>query len=62
MIASALAALRRDHPAAAARVATWEVLGHLATAYDVDGRAVAVVRVDPGLLWGWAAVVVAVTP
>ena len=60
MISAALAALRRDYPAAAARVATWEVLGHRATAYDLDGRAVAVVRVEPGVLWGWSAVVVMV--
>ena len=60
MVSAALAALRLHYPAAAARVATWEIVGPRCIAHDVDGRTVAVVRVEPGLLWGWNAVVTAV--
>ena len=60
MIPAALCALRRDYPAAAARVAAWEIVGPRCVAVDVDGRLVAVVRVEPRILCGWSAVVLEV--
>ena len=48
----ALRALRREHPAAAARVAEWEDAVEGLVAFDDDGRAVACVHVA----WTWLGV------
>jgi hypothetical protein len=48
----ALRALRREHHAAAARVAEWEDGGDGLVAFDADGRAVACVDVG----WTWLGV------
>ena len=61
MIPAALRALRRDYPAAAARVDRWHAVGGVLLAYDCDDRHVATVIVERGL-WGWQASVLTVTP